>query len=233
MQEINEIAPISINDLKNLEVTLSFSSVLLSMFLSAVCAYFIGNVYKKFSSTFGNKEALADTFWLLAVTTTLVITVVKFSLALSLGLVGALSIVRFRAAIKEPEELVYLFLVIAIGLAMGANQFLAGISLTLFAYVFIIIFSKVKKRKIITSSTNFKVISSEGDVKSLQYFKEFLGGYPHIETELISSSSNGEIYQISYLLKGEIPSDFEILISEFTSEKKIKINYGRQNYLPN
>ena len=43
-------------------------------------------------------------------------------MALSLGLVGALSIVRFRAAIKEPEELAYLFLNIAIGLGFGAGQ---------------------------------------------------------------------------------------------------------------
>ena len=43
-------------------------------------------------------------------------------MALSLGLVGALSIVRFRAAIKEPEELVYLFFAIAIGLGFGARQ---------------------------------------------------------------------------------------------------------------
>ena len=50
------------------------------------------------------------------------IVIIKNSLALSLGLVGALSIVRFRAAIKEPEELVYLFLVIAIGLGCGAGQ---------------------------------------------------------------------------------------------------------------
>ena len=52
----------------------------------------------------------------------LVITIVKSSIALSLGLVGALSIVRFRAAIKDPEELTYLFLAIAIGLAAGATQ---------------------------------------------------------------------------------------------------------------
>jgi uncharacterized membrane protein YhiD involved in acid resistance len=50
-----------------------------------------------------------------------IITVVKSSLALSLGLVGALSIVRFRSAIKEPEELTYLFLTIAIGLGCGAG----------------------------------------------------------------------------------------------------------------
>ena len=52
----------------------------------------------------------------------LIIYIVKSSIALSLGLVGALSIVRFRAAIKEPEELTFLFLVIGIGLGMGANQ---------------------------------------------------------------------------------------------------------------
>jgi len=52
----------------------------------------------------------------------LIISIVKSSLALSLGLVGALSIVRFRAAIKEPEELAYIFFAISIGLGLGANQ---------------------------------------------------------------------------------------------------------------
>jgi uncharacterized membrane protein YhiD involved in acid resistance len=47
---------------------------------------------------------------------------VKSSLALSLGLVGALSIVRFRTAIKDPEELIFLFFAIAIGLGLGADQ---------------------------------------------------------------------------------------------------------------
>ena len=51
-----------------------------------------------------------------------VITVVKSSLALSLGLVGALSIVRFRTPIKEPEELIYLFICLSLGLAVGADQ---------------------------------------------------------------------------------------------------------------
>jgi len=53
--------------------------------------------------------------------------VVKSSLALSLGLVGALSIVRFRTPIKEPEELAYLFLSIGIGLGIGADQRMATV----------------------------------------------------------------------------------------------------------
>ena len=59
---------------------------------------------------------------IICLTTLLVISVVKSSLALSLGLVGALSIVRFRTPIKEPEELAYIFLAIAVGLALGADQ---------------------------------------------------------------------------------------------------------------
>jgi hypothetical protein len=60
-------------------------------------------------------------------TTILVISVVKASLALSLGLVGALSIVRFRTAVKEPEELLYLFIAIAIGIGLGAEQRLSTV----------------------------------------------------------------------------------------------------------
>jgi hypothetical protein len=67
--------------------------------------------------------------------------IVKSSLALSLGLVGALSIVRFRAAIKEPEELVYLFLVIAIGLGCGANQLIITTVGIIFALILIVIYS--------------------------------------------------------------------------------------------
>src|SRR6056300_1641973 len=64
----------------------------------------------------------------ICLTTLLVISVVKSSLALSLGLVGALSIVRFRTPIKEPEELAYLFVSIAVGLGLGANQRLATVA---------------------------------------------------------------------------------------------------------
>ena len=62
-------------------------------------------------------------------------------------MVGALSIVRFRAAIKEPEELVYLFFVIAIGLANGANQFLLSIVSTIVIVLFLFIRSNLVSKK--------------------------------------------------------------------------------------
>ena len=84
-------------------------------------SHILSLVYVKYSNSLSNKKIFSNNFYLITLTTTLIITVVKSSLALSLGLVGALSIVRFRAAIKEPEEIAYLFLCIAIGLGLGAN----------------------------------------------------------------------------------------------------------------
>ena len=72
----------------------------------------------------------------------LIITIVKSSLALSLGLVGALSIVRFRAAIKEPEELAFLFLCIAIGIGLGAAQ--REVTIIGFLIILVIIFFKYR-----------------------------------------------------------------------------------------
>ena len=85
-------------------------------------AFFVKLLYQRFSNSISNRENFSSIFIPLTISTALVISVVKSSLALSLGLVGALSIVRFRAAIKDPEELVYLFFCIAIGLTLGADR---------------------------------------------------------------------------------------------------------------
>lgn len=100
----------------------SILDFLLNMFITIILSYIIGMVYARYGNSLSNRKKLTQTFVLIAVTVMLVISIVKSSLALSLGLVGALSIVRFRTAIKEPEELVYFFVAIAIGLGLGANQ---------------------------------------------------------------------------------------------------------------
>jgi hypothetical protein len=110
-----------INVSTNLDINLN--TFIISLILSALSAKLISYIYNRYSTTLSNKKDFSKIFIPLCLATTLIITIVKSSIALSLGLVGALSIVRFRAAIKEPEELVYLFIIIALGLGYGANQF--------------------------------------------------------------------------------------------------------------
>ena len=135
----------------NSNVEINLTNFILAIIVATVLAYIIKQVYIYSSQTLSNKEYFSDLFIPLSIITCLVITVIKFSLALSLGLVGALSIVRFRAAIKEPEELIYLFLVIGIGLATGANQFLVAIIATLSISTILVLFSKFRRNKYIYS----------------------------------------------------------------------------------
>ncbi len=95
---------------------------LIDLIVAACLAALLRWFYVKFGSSVTNRRKFSLNFIPLALTTFVIITVIKSSLALSLGLVGALSIVRFRAAIKDPEELTYLFLTIAIGLVTGADK---------------------------------------------------------------------------------------------------------------
>ena len=101
---------------------ISLLSFAINMIFAAFFSFLLALLYEKFGQSLSNRKSFSKNLIFLTMTTMLVISIVKSSLALSLGLVGALSIVRFRAAIKEPEELVYLFLAISIGLGFGANQ---------------------------------------------------------------------------------------------------------------
>lgn len=101
---------------------ISLWGFIFNLILATFLSFILSKVYIRYGSTLSNRRMFAWNFIMITMTTMLIITVVKSSLALSLGLVGALSIVRFRAAIKDPEELSYLFLAIALGLGFGADQ---------------------------------------------------------------------------------------------------------------
>mgnify|MGYP006235849269 CR=1 FL=1 len=138
---------------------LSIGNFIFSIFLAYVLSYLLSIVYIKHAKSFSNHQSLSRIFPLLSITVTIVIAVVKSSLALSLGLVGALSIVRFRTPIKEPEELTFLFLSIAIGLACGADQFLPAIIGFILACVGINLNDKLRRTQ---SSKNYLRLSIQG-----------------------------------------------------------------------
>src|ERR1035441_4050319 len=93
----------------------SLPSLVLRLVVAAVLGILLGQAYVHFGQALSNRKLFARNFIVLTVTTALIISIVRSSVALSLGLVGALSIVRFRAAIKEPEGTAFLFLSLMAG----------------------------------------------------------------------------------------------------------------------
>lgn len=129
---MNQPSVTSITDLQRFLLestpTIPIIQFLPALVATAVLCGLLGVFYQRYGQSLSNRESLARIFPAIGMTTMVVISIVKASLALSLGLVGALSIVRFRTAIKEPEELAYLFLTIGIGLGLGANQWLVTLT---------------------------------------------------------------------------------------------------------
>jgi len=138
--------------------------------LGGVLALYLRVLYARCSATLSDSDSVTRIFPLLTIITTAVIAAVTPSLALSLGMVGALSIVRFRAAIKEPEELVYVFLCITIGVTLGNQRPLLAVTLVIVASVFVLavhFFGRVRR-----SETLLLTISGNAD----SYFADESGG---------------------------------------------------------
>ena len=119
----------------------SVTDTLIAMAAALVIGMFIFVVYKKTFNSVMYSTGFAMTLVGMTMVTTLVILAVTSNVVLSLGMVGALSIVRFRAAIKEPMEIVYLFWAVAAGIVIGAGMLplavigsaIIGVILILFA----------------------------------------------------------------------------------------------------
>jgi uncharacterized membrane protein YhiD involved in acid resistance len=160
--------------LTNQSIQVNVVSFTINLLVAVALASFLNWLYVKYGSSLSNRRLFARNFLLITLTTMLIITIVKSSLALSLGLVGALSIVRFRAAIKEPEELAYLFLAISIGLGLGADQ--TRITVIAFIFIALVIILRNRKNKkhqdqnlcLTISSQNPQKISLEQIIETLK-----------------------------------------------------------------
>ena len=107
--------------------SVSVTQVCLSLAMAVVLGMLLYFVYRKtYRGTVYSKD-FNLTLLLVAIITTLVMQAIGSNLALSLGMVGSLSIIRFRTAVKEPRDIAFLFWAIAIGLTCGSEMYLIGL----------------------------------------------------------------------------------------------------------
>ena len=116
----------------------------LALGLAFLLGLFIFLIYKKSYSGVMYSPSFGVTLIALALITTLLILAVSSNVVLSLGMVGALSIVRFRTAIKEPMDIAFLFWSIAVGIVLAAGLLVLAVGGSLFIGVVLLAFSKRK-----------------------------------------------------------------------------------------
>lgn len=130
-----------------ISTNLSMANIAITAVVAAICSLVIFFTYKKFFRGAVYSENFNILNILLCFITAFIITTIRSNLILSLGMVGALSIVRFRSAIKDPLDIGFLFWSIATGITVGAGLFPFALITTLIIAVIFIAISLIASGK--------------------------------------------------------------------------------------
>ncbi len=149
---------------KEMTETIPTINIVLSLVVAMIAAIIINLVYKKTYVGVSYTKSFSLSIVLLTLVTSIVIRTINSNLALSLGMVGALSIVRFRTAVKDPVDTIFMFWAITAGIMSGAGLYIATILASLFIglFYFLAYTCQVRKNKkvlLIIQSNSFKVDS--------------------------------------------------------------------------
>ena len=189
--------------LENLNIeTISFTNFFLGIIINFLIALFIRYTYIKNSLSVSNKLIIANIFPIFSLSLYLIVITIKSSLVLSLGLVGALSIIRFRTAVKETEQIVYFLILTATSIATAANSYLYSIIFVVLIHLYNVYRTSRNTGKI--HSMNDQIVIDANEIEENLINK--------IVSELNSKNIQVEIISLK---KTEHRSTIVLRVSEF------------------
>lgn len=208
MKELLELNTASLSAVSLIDFSIGFIETI-------VFSLMIMWIYNRFSLSVSNKRVTSSLFPLFAVSIFIIVITIKSSIVLSLGLVGALSIIRFRTAVKEQEQIIYLLILTGISISTAAGSFLYP-----FAFiVFIFMYSLLRYKNAIKIS---QTINDQLIIKGVNISKENISSL----INLISEDSNVVIQSIN---KSKSLDTIVLKVSDFSFDKFSVL----QSYLEN
>lgn len=152
----------------------NYLRVCIGVIIIYLCSKLIEHTYKKYVISNDNKMLFTKHMFNFLIAIFLIVTVIKSSIALSLGLVGALSIIRFRTAIKEPGQLINLLVLTSIAISVAAEKEVLGIMITIIYYLNSLTTYEKKADKLeddLVSSKLLRISIANNDVPISKYLK--------------------------------------------------------------
>jgi hypothetical protein len=206
--------------------SLTVFDIFIALFASLICAAIISYTYKNTYQGVLYQKSFNLSLILISLITTSVIMVISGNLVLSLGMVGALSIIRFRSAVKDPIDIVFMFWAVSIGIANGVAAFKVSFLTSIIISVVIILIKKIplsSKPFILIIKTNVgneKILDKIISTESNQYF-------------LKSKNINGNHEELIFEIR--IKDDLKITkkISQIKGVKDVNLISSSNNVLDN
>ncbi|MBZ3935611.1 DUF4956 domain-containing protein [Methanimicrococcus blatticola] len=196
------------SNLINNVVDFSLTDIFIAMVLAFIIGLFIFFVYKKTFSGVMYSSGFGVSLMAMALVTTMIIIAISSNLILSLGMVGALSIVRFRSAVKEPMDIAYLFWAISAGIVIGAGLIPLAVFGSAFIGLILIIFASKKP----LDKPYILVVDINGD----DVEKEVM--------EIIKTSVKKHVLRSKTLSEGNTELTIEVRLTDSESEFLNKIS---------
>lgn len=220
MNSIKSILSESMQQMGMIE-SLSVTTILAALGAAFLCSLFIYFVYRYFYNGISYSPSFGMLLIMLTMVTAFIIICISTNLVLSLGMVGALSIVRFRAAIKDPLDVGFLFFAIAAGLTAGARLYMAALIGTL-AIGLIFMFCYL----IFNGTASYLLVIRHTD-QAADSLTDILSGH---RLKLKSRIRHDEITEVTYSLI--IKSDSDQLVDTLSAvsgvENVVLVQYNQE-----
>lgn len=197
----------------------STTDLLLALFGSAILSIIVSLVYRKTHSGLSYSRSFVFSIIIMAVTVSFIMLIIGSNLARAFSLVGALSIVRYRNAIKDSQDISYIFMSIAIGMACGTKLLEMAVIFTAFSSALMLLLNKYS-------------FGNEGNINKILYLtfdensvdvdalERFLGSDKNLKSSLMSSETIGEKNTLIFDIETRKDHNFSELLSN------LKHNFG-------
>ncbi|KFG01794.1 DUF4956 domain-containing protein [Streptomyces europaeiscabiei] len=216
-------------DLQELSGTFSVTDVVVAMALSFVLSTLIGHVYRYTHRNVSYSQSYVQTLIIVGMVVTLIMLVVGSNLARAFSLVGALSVIRFRNAIKETRDVGFVFMAMAIGMACGARFYtLAAVAAVVICVVVVVMFKfnwfalSVQRQVVKVQVPAGEDYSSAIRDVLIRYTTEF----ELVSTETIRGGALNEVFYTVRMKKGTEPGDLVTALQERTSGQRVTVLTG-------
>jgi len=202
-----------------------------NILISLVCSFIVSLIYRYTYRGPGYTESFVHSIVFLSVITSLVIMVIGNNLARAFGLVGALSIIRFRTAIKDTVDIVYIFLGLAIGMAAGVGYHKIAIAGTVLVGLILILFSKSNLKYFYSNQYILQFSYSNGD-PSTEEFSGIISNYCRSYEIINIRSTPAGLIDYTFYLRIKKSLDSKFIINDLQRIKGISnlnLYFDRQN----
>ena len=212
--------------------TFSLSHLLLTLGSSLFCALILAYVYRQTHRGLSYSVSFVHAMIIMAVTVAVIMLVIGSNIARAFSLVGALSIIRFRTAIKDPRDVAFLFMTMAVGMACGTGFFMIAFGFTLFAIPMVFLLHKLQVGAMPTSEMLFKAQLPEGSDYTKMFaeaFHKYLSEHSLLSIETIQGGAKLELVYSIQSKSGVTEGELLEALRQAAGGGKVALMVGQQN----